>query len=240
MLSYFATIPTNNNITTIAAAPFDCRKDKKSTNMAKSTSLAMIRSVLLPLLLLSNCDAFTSITNIKNAAARTTQLADSSRDDMPEQSRRSAITQVVTSSIGALVGGSLLLPSAALAEAETMERGGVPLTPFNSLAFNYRGGDSPTVDGSTLDEPSISYAEFLEKLNSNQVTFVEFLAPNGDKAYATFKSDESNESKPIRIGEGYPIEDPEGWSSPAFVIKAVAKAKVPYKFVVPGLSASFH
>ena len=73
------------------------------------------------------------------------------------------------------------------------------------------------------------------------MAFVEFLAPNGDKAYATFKSsEESNNSKPIRIGEGYPIEDPEGWSSPAFVIKAVAKANVPYKFVVPGLSDSFH
>ena len=72
---------------------------------------------------------------------------------------------------------------------------------------------------------------------------MQFLAPNGDAAYATFKSSgdskESN-SKPIRIGEGYPIEDPEGWSSPAFVIKAVAKKGVPYKFVVPGLSDSFN
>ena len=206
--------------------------------MVKSTSLAMIRSVVLSLLLLNiSCDAF--VSPIKNTGVKSTQLAGSIREDMPEQSRRSAIT-LLTSSIGALVGSSSLLPSAALAEAETMERGGVPLTPFNSLAFNYRGGDSPTIDGSTLDEPSIPYAEFLEKLNADQVTFVEFLAPNGDKAYATFKSDENNESKPIRIGEGYPIEDPEGWSSPAFVIKAVAKANVPYKFVVPGLSASFH
>ena len=114
------------------------------------------------------------------------------------------------------------------------------LTPFNSLAFNYRGGESPTVATAELNEPSVSYAEFLEKLNADQVTFVEFLAPNGDKAYATFKSEDSNNSNPIRIGEGYPIEDPEGWSSPAFVIKAVAKAKVPYKFVVPGLTDSFH
>ena len=75
--------------------------------------------------------------------------------------------------------------------------------------------------------------------------FVEFLAPNGDAAYVTFKEGSegaggsSSNNKPIRIGEGYPIEDPEGWSSPAFVIKAVAKKKVPYKFVVPGLSDSF-
>lgn len=84
----------------------------------------------------------------------------------------------------------------------------------------------------------------MDKLNSDQVKFVEFLAPNGDVAYVTFKEGSegaggSSNNKPIRIGEGYPIEDPEGWSSPAFVIKAVAKKKVPYKFVVPGLSDSF-
>ena len=28
---------------------------------------------------------------------------------------------------------------------------------------------------------------------------------------------------------GYPIEDPEGWSSPAFVVKSVKKKGVPYK-----------
>lgn len=154
-----------------------------------------------------------------------------------EQSRRSVVS-LLTSSIAAAAGGSVLFPVAAHAEAETMERGGVSLTPFNSLAFNYRGGESPTVDASGLNEPSVSYAEFLEKLNADQVTFVEFLAPNGDTAYVSFKS-ESNNSKKIRIGEGYPIEDPKGWSSPAFVVKAVAKKGVPYKFVMPGLSETF-
>ena len=46
-------------------------------------------------------------------------------------------------------------------------------------------------------------------------------------------------SKPIRIGEGYHTEDPKGWISPAFMIKAVVKKNVPYKFVVPGLGDSF-
>ena len=45
---------------------------------------------------------------------------------------------------------------------------------------------------------------------------MEFLAPNGDVAYATFKqstsdgdsssSSVSSTSEPIRIGEGYPVE----------------------------------
>ena len=53
-------------------------------------------------------------------------------------SRRSILSSFLTT---AVVGGAsiLSLPDNALAEAETMERGGVQLTPFNSLAFNYRG-----------------------------------------------------------------------------------------------------
>ncbi len=66
---------------------------------------------------------------------------------------------------------------------------------------------SPTLDANTLNEPSVSYTEFLEKLNSDQVSYVEFLAPNGDAAYVTFKASEANmDVKPIRIGEGYPLE----------------------------------
>lgn len=76
----------------------------------------------------------------------------------------------------------------------------------------------------------------MDRLNSDEVSFVEFLAPNGDAAYVTFKASSASR---IRIGEGYPIEDPKGWSSPAFVIKAVAKKGVPYKFVVPGMDDTF-
>jgi len=221
--------------------------DISDVKMVKSTRIqrcrrspsVVIRSVALSLLAINNCNAFVA-PHSNNAFTTTNLAATSFQEDAPaEQSRRSVVS-LLTSNIVAVAGRSVLFPAAARAEAETMERGGVKLTPFNSLAFNYRGGESPTVDASTLNEPSVSYAEFLEKLNANQVTFVEFLAPNGDAAYATFKSEDSNNSKPIRIGEGYPIEDPEGWSSPAFVIKAVAKAGVPYKFVVPGLSDSFH
>ncbi|KAL7459358.1 hypothetical protein ACHAWC_011079 [Mediolabrus comicus] len=197
----------------------------------------------LSLLALGQSSAFIASPSRSNVSPTSTSvqaLSSSSQDDNDIMSSRRNMVSLITSSlVTATVGSSLLFPEVAYAEAETMERGGVQLTPFNSLAFNYRGGDSPTVDASTLNEPSVTYADFLEKLNANQVSFVEFLAPNGDEAYATFKS-ENNDSKPIRIGEGYPIEDPEGWSSPAFVIKAVAKAGVPYKFVVPGLSASFH
>lgn len=126
----------------------------------------------------------------------------------------------------------------AMAEDDDKTRGGVELTPFNGLTFNYRGNEFSGLNASTLDEPSIPYKEFLQKLEVGEVEFVEFLAPDGDIAYATLKPAEGGEKlKPIRIGEGYPIEQHDGWSSPAFAVKSVAKKGVPYKFTVPGLSA---
>ena len=124
-----------------------------------------------------------------------------------------------------------------------------PPHPPDRFIAKKKGGESPTVDPSVLDEPSIPYSEFLDRLNADQVEYVEFIAPNGDAAYVTFKSTGGGDvigggggivpGKRIRIGEGYPIEDPKGWSSPAFVVKAVARRGVPYKFVVPGLGDSF-
>lgn len=126
--------------------------------------------------------------------------------------------------------GFLTASNAALAVDDDLTRGGVKLTPFNGLAFQYKGSDNGGLDASTLNEPSVPYAEFLARMDKDEVEFVEFLAPNGDAAYVTFKPKEGeSKEKPIRIGEGYPIEDPKGWSSPAFVVKSVEKKKVPYK-----------
>jgi hypothetical protein len=109
---------------------------------------------------------------------------------------------------------------------------GTPLNAFNGLAFQYRGNDFGGLKASDLSEPSLPYAEFVQKLQSGGIAYVEFLAPDGDAAYATLKDG----SGPIRIGEGYPIEQHDGYSSPAFAIRTVKNAGVPYKFVVPALS----
>jgi len=108
---------------------------------------------------------------------------------------------------------------------------GTPVTPFNSLAFQYRGGDFGGLRASELDEPSVTYKDFVERLKKREVDFVEFMAPSGDAAYVKFKGDSSS----IRIGEGYPIEQADGWSSPAFAVRTVKDAGVPYKFTVPAL-----
>ena len=146
--------------------------------------------------------------------------------------RRSAMI-----SAASLLGGAaaLLSPNAAIA-GET--RQGIELTPFNSLTFQYRNPSNGGLDASSLNEPSIPYADFLEKLTAGDVEFVEFLAPDGDVCYATLKASGDGGAKSrIRVGEGFPTEDHEGWSSPAFAIKSVKKSNVPYKFVVPGLDA---
>lgn len=139
----------------------------------------------------------------------------------------------------------LFSPTQSHAVDDDLTRGGVQLTPFNGLQFNYRGNDFGGLDATTLPpgEPSVSYAEFLARLDKGEVSFVEFMAPDGDEAYATFQTKGDGgeaatvvKEKPIRIGEGYPVEDHGGWSSPAFVVKSVAKKGVPYKFTVRALA----
>lgn len=141
-----------------------------------------------------------------------------------------------------LAGGAaaLVAGTAAVApvSAATETRQGIDVTAFNGLIFNYRNSDSNAgLDASTLDEPSVPFLEFGDKLQKGEVSFVEFMAPDGDAAYVTFKASETEPNpKPIRIGEGYPIEQHDGWSSPAFVVRAVKQNNVPYKFTVPALA----
>jgi hypothetical protein len=138
---------------------------------------------------------------------------------------------------GAAALSFLVAPQQPAMAAETETRQGIDVTPFNGLAFNYRGGGYGGLDASTLNEPSISYADFNDKLKAGEVNFVEFFAPDGDVAYATFKPKEGEAKEtPIRIGEGYPVEQHDGYSSPMFAVRSVKNAGVPYKFTVPGLS----
>lgn len=106
---------------------------------------------------------------------------------------------------------------------------------FNGLIYNFKntaldGG----LDASKLDEPSVSFIEFGEKMKNGEVAFVEFLAPYGEKAYVTFKAKQGEPTpKPVRIGQGYPTMSKDSWSSPDYVIRSVSNFGVPYKFTVP-------
>lgn len=152
-------------------------------------------------------------------------------------SRRSFVSEFVA--CGAISGFLLSRPIDNVAMADTgAEVRGTPVNAFNGLAFQYRGSEFNGLTASEINEPSISYQEFVSKLKTGDVLFVEFYAPDGDVAYATLKSTSNNQSNKIRIGEGYPIEQHDGYSSPAFAIRTVKNANIPYKFVVPALAKS--
>ncbi|CAJ1934218.1 unnamed protein product [Cylindrotheca closterium] len=148
-----------------------------------------------------------------------------------ENSRRSFL------SCALLVPSLLSMPQSSWAAQEAEYRQGIEVNAFNGLIFNYRGGDFAGLDASTLNEPSIPYKTFCERLLKGEVDFVEFMAPDGDAAYVTFKPKEGEgKVNPIRIGEGFPVEQHDGYSSPMFVVKTLKKYEIPYKFTVPGLA----
>jgi len=142
--------------------------------------------------------------------------------------RRAFLESVVAGGSVAAFGAA----APAFADQEAEYRQGNQVTAFNGLSFNYRGGEFGGLDASAIDEPTVTYKDFNDKLKAGEVEFVEFMAPDGDVAYATFKGEE----KKTRIGEGYPIEQHDGYSSPLFCVRAVKNANVPYKFTVAGLA----
>lgn len=180
----------------------------------------MISTKFLVLSFLASASAFTT-SSVDSVGRVGTELS------MEPKSRRSFV------GASAAAAFSLLTASSAQAEAET--RQGIEVTPFNGLAFNYKNSQFGGLDADDIDEPSVSYKEFCERLKKGEVEFVEFIAPDGDVAYATFKAEGGAKPAPIRIGEGFPVEQHDGWSSPAFAVRTVKNAGVPYKFTVPGL-----
>jgi hypothetical protein len=248
----------------------------------------------------TGCGLFMSTTDASSQKSENNNI-DNDNSSIMSRRRRSLLTETTTAAATALVVALLLSTAAYSQEAvaeDTVGGGpevrGIPVTPFNGLMFNYRGFDygGLTADqvSNVVNEPSVSYKEFMDKLKAGDVEFVEFMAPDGDAAYATFKkSSSNNNNQPIRIGEGtlrttcvhiffssvcccccvvfffslivllylviiiivvvvviivisdiyyigYPIEQHDGWSSPAFAIRAVKNAGVPFKFTVPALS----
>jgi len=164
----------------------------------------------------------------------------------PQTNRRS----MLVNGAAALFTGAAVLPQAASALNYPAAKGGYKLgsldsvvgreiRSFNGLIYNFKntaldGG----LDASKIDEPSVPFIEFGEAMAANEVAFVEFLAPFGEKAYVTFKPKKGakEEPTPIRIGQGYPTMSKDSWSSPDYVIRSVSNFGVPYKFTVPMLA----
>ena len=194
---------------------------------------------LVLLTLLGQVDAFSqhSALSLIPRTGVTLRVCHDVGEDADYVSRRWALQQGLLGLTAAFVTTTTTTISFPQKKNAAEDIRGIPLTPFNGLIFNYKGSDFAGLDASTLNEPSIPYQEFVQKLKGGQVAFVEFLAPYGDAAYVTFKDEKGNASgAPIRVGEGYPIEQHDGYSSPAFAIRTVVNEGVSYKFTVPGLA----
>jgi hypothetical protein len=191
--------------------------------------MSLHRLLLLAILLASGSNAFVSHHNQQQAG----NVESRTHLTVLFEGRRSFL-----SSAASAMALTIIAPSTGRAAQEPEFRQGIEVNAFNGLIFNYRGGDFGGLDAESIgEEPSVSYAEFNTRLKAGEVEFVEFLAPDGDKAYVTFKAKEGQaKQSPVRIGEGYPIEKHDGYSSPMFCVRAVKNAGVPYKFVVPGLT----
>mmetsp|Transcript_24957 Transcript_24957/g.57655 ORF Transcript_24957/g.57655 Transcript_24957/m.57655 type:complete len:182 (+) Transcript_24957:122-667(+) len=179
------------------------------------------------MLLLIRIGSFLSILNNTNSLVFSTwQIPRSSTqailpENNPENDETLTRRSLISNAVGIICAAPFMYPLAA-----------IPATADSNVGFF-------GLTAEEIGEPSISYKDFLAKLTAGEVSFVEFLAPDGDVAYATFKPLEGEEKSapPIRIGEGYPIEQHDGLSSPAFAIRNVKERGVPYKFVVKGLEA---
>ena len=146
--------------------------------------------------------------------------------DIVVQERRRALLQTAWTAATTAAWVAWSIPAHADTGAEVR---GTPVNAFNGLTFQYRGNDFDGLRATDLNEPSIPYLEFCHELKLGNVALVEFYAPNGDVAYATLRTTEAaaatGEASPgrrrVRIGEGYPIERHDGYSSPAFAIRTV-------------------
>jgi hypothetical protein len=179
-----------------------------------------VRIFVISLAWLKCCVSFPSIHSVQQpvqtTSSGTTTILNASSSSL--HTRRHLINTVFFLSGMSQIQGKNA-PAYAVVGDDDLTRGGVKLNAFNSLTFNYRGTDNQGLDATTLTEPSISYREFLERLDKGDVERVEFYAPNGNVAYAIIKQNEKNGTIRIRIGQGFPTEDSSGWSSPSFVIK---------------------
>eukprot|EP00586_Coscinodiscus_wailesii_P019271 CAMPEP_0172497182 /NCGR_PEP_ID=MMETSP1066-20121228/96301_1 /TAXON_ID=671091 /ORGANISM="Coscinodiscus wailesii, Strain CCMP2513" /LENGTH=191 /DNA_ID=CAMNT_0013269809 /DNA_START=42 /DNA_END=617 /DNA_ORIENTATION=- len=138
----------------------------------------------------------------------------------------------------AILAGAAVIPQTASAYnlGDPNSVVGREIQSFNSLIYNFENTSLNGLDASKIKEPSVPFIEFGKRMKAGEVEFVEFFAPNGDVAYATFKPKEGEKKgERIRIGQGYPTETKGSWSNPAYVIRSVSNFGVPYRFVVPAL-----
>merc|ERR1712194_73367 len=87
---------------------------------------------------------------------------------------------------------------------------------------NYNGVDFNGLPKSAAPAGSMPYTEFLAALKAKKIEGVVFQPPAGDVAFALV------DGKSVRIGEGWPVEVSNSWSSPQWVVRILQNEGVPY------------
>mmetsp|Transcript_12882 Transcript_12882/g.38887 ORF Transcript_12882/g.38887 Transcript_12882/m.38887 type:complete len:173 (-) Transcript_12882:946-1464(-) len=110
----------------------------------------------------------------------------------------------------------------------------VSVDPFNSMCLGFgcnsaQGVDRPFGAAKPTDEDSIDWAAFLAALEARQVARVEFDDVRMNKAWAILS--DGDLPRRIRVGEGYPVESGQSWSSTLFVARILQNFKVSYTFL---------
>lgn len=72
---------------------------------------------------------------------------------------------------------------------------------------------------------------FLKAVDDKRIVNVELL-DGGNIAYATVREASTGEAggatSRLRIGEGFPVDNPKAWSSPLWVVRILKDKQIPY------------
>ena len=120
----------------------------------------------------------------------------------------------------AVLGAFFAAPVAA-ARAD-VEGGALGATCMGFGCNPYQGTDFNGLPAAAAPDGAMPYPDFLAALKDKKVEGVVFQPPMGDVAFAII------DGKSVRIGEGWPVEVSNSWSSPTWVVRILQNEGVPY------------
>jgi len=129
-----------------------------------------------------------------------------------------------TALVSALAAVTTLRPGVTIADGTDLGNSALGATCLGFGCNSYGRPDFNGLEKAAAPPGSLPYSDFLELVKQKKVEGVVFMPPSGDVAYALI------DGKKVRIGEGWPIETGNSWSSPSWVVRILQNQDVPYAF----------
>ena len=124
---------------------------------------------------------------------------------------------------GALAGiGSVIAAMSSPLDVHAEGTGTISNTCLGFGCNDYGRPDFNGMPPESAPPGSMPYPEFLAAVRAKKVELVVFKPPSGDEAYAVI------DGKSVRMGEGWPVEVSNSWSSPTWVVRILENEGVPY------------